>query len=89
MRLKLGIFFCLTVLFSILIVVSFAAKPKESTEPTDSLFISEPLLQDRSIDIYGNQIEPAVIDYRIDRYGKPYEHHWPDTALLKPERPST
>ena len=32
-------------------------------------------------DLYGNQIDSAVGDYRIDIRGYIYEHHDPDTAV--------
>ena len=34
-------------------------------------------------DVYGNQIDDAVGDYRVDPRGDLYEQHAPDTALLK------
>ena len=34
-------------------------------------------------DVYGNQIDEAVGDYRVDPRGDLYEQHSPDTALLK------
>ena len=34
-------------------------------------------------DVYGNQIDEAVGDYRVDPRGDLYEQHAPDTALLK------
>jgi hypothetical protein len=34
-------------------------------------------------DVYANEIAPAIADYRIDPYGKMYERHAPDTALLQ------
>jgi hypothetical protein len=34
-------------------------------------------------DLFGNQIDEAVGDYRIDPRGDMYEQHAPDTALLK------
>ena len=36
---------------------------------------------DRRIDRYGNEIETAVGDYRVDPRGEVYERHAPDTAL--------
>ena len=35
----------------------------------------------RRVDRFGNEIETAVGDYRIDRRGEVYERHAPDTAL--------
>ncbi len=33
------------------------------------------------VDLYGNPIDTAVGDYRIDIRGDVYEHHDPDTAI--------
>jgi hypothetical protein len=35
------------------------------------------------IDLYGNPIDEAVTDYRVDPRGELYERHAPDTAVLK------
>lgn len=35
------------------------------------------------VDVYGNVIESAVGDYRIDVRGDVYEHHDPDTAVAE------
>jgi hypothetical protein len=35
------------------------------------------------LDVYGNEVETAVGDYRIDFRGDLYEHHAPDTAVAK------
>lgn len=34
-------------------------------------------------DLFGNEIERAIADYRIDRRGGVYERHAPDTAVQK------
>jgi hypothetical protein len=34
-------------------------------------------------DLYGNQIDEALGDYRVDPRGEMYERHSPDTAILK------
>ena len=34
------------------------------------------------VDLNGNEIDDAVIDYRVDGRGELYERHAPDTALL-------
>lgn len=39
------------------------------------------------VDLYGNEIEKAVVDYRIDVRGDLYERHAPQTALPEPKRP--
>ena len=43
----------------------------------------EPLL-----DLYGNEIESAVGDYRIDVRGDIYERHSPDTEVTRLKAPS-
>ena len=40
------------------------------------------------VDRYGNPIESAIGDYRIDRRGELYERHSPDTAVLRLGVPS-
>ena len=35
------------------------------------------------IDLYGNEIQDAVGDYRIDPLGDTYESHSPDTAVAR------
>jgi hypothetical protein len=35
------------------------------------------------VDIYGNDVDDAVEDYRVDPHGELYEQHAPDIALLK------
>src|SRR5688572_21049651 len=44
---------------------------------------------DAHIDIYGNRIDYAVSDFRVDLRGDLYERHAPDTAVLKLGPPST
>ena len=34
------------------------------------------------VDLNGNEVDPAVGDYRVDRRGDMYERHAPDTALI-------
>jgi hypothetical protein len=46
--------------------------------------ISEP-----RADLYGNLVDEAVGDYRIDGRSDLYERHAPDTALLRLGPPST
>jgi hypothetical protein len=40
------------------------------------------------VDRYGNPIETAIGDYRIDRSGEIYERHSPDTAVPRLGVPS-
>ena len=70
---------------------------------TETTSISIPLVEDATaeatstanpytqpqFDVYGNQIDEAVGDYRVDPRGDLYEQHSPDTALLKLAPPST
>ena len=41
------------------------------------------------VDLYGNPIDRAMSDYRVDGRGDMYERHAPDTALLKLGSPGT
>lgn len=41
------------------------------------------------IDLYGNPVSNALADYGVDRRGKMYERHAPDTALLELGPPGT
>ena len=43
---------------------------------------AEELLEPK-IDLFGNAIDDAVTDYRLDERGDLYESHSPDTAILK------
>jgi hypothetical protein len=59
----------------------------------DTTAISIPIARDESdreslraqprVDIYGNPIDEAIGDYRVDPQGDVYEWHSPETALLK------
>ena len=53
-------------------------------EPGDSNGSRPPLL-----DLFGNEIEEAVADYRFDLRGGVYERHSPDTAVPKLGSPAT
>ena len=54
----------------------------EQAEAEDASVTADPDTQPQ-FDVYGNQIDEAVGDYRIDPRGDLYEQHAPDTALLK------
>jgi hypothetical protein len=41
------------------------------------------------LDLFGNAIEEAIADYRIDLRGGVYERHAPDTAVQKRGAPSS
>ena len=52
-----------------------------STTITDILEQLTDSQDDARIDIYGNEIEDAVGDYRVDPRGDVYESHSPDTEV--------
>src|SRR5438132_560544 len=75
--------------------VSAVAQPVRLTETTsisiplveqaageDAAVVADPGTEPQ-FDVYGNQIDEAVGDYRVDPRGDLYEQHAPDTALLK------
>ena len=45
--------------------------------------------ESRRMDRYGNPIETANGDYRVDPHGELYERHSPDTAVTRLPVPST
>lgn len=75
-----------------------SVSPLPETRQTETTSISIPLVEDAAaeeatptadpyrqpqFDLYGNQIDEAVGDYRVDPRGDLYEQHSPDTAILK------
>jgi hypothetical protein len=48
--------------------------------PADLFSVLEPATQPR-LDVYGNEIDDAVTDYRIDPRGDVYERHSPETEV--------
>jgi hypothetical protein len=48
-----------------------------------------PASEDPRVDLFGNEIEEAIADYRIDLRGGVYERHSPDTAVQKLGSPTT
>lgn len=44
---------------------------------------------DPRVDLFGNEVEDALADYRVDFRGDLYEQHSPDTAVQKSGVPST
>jgi hypothetical protein len=70
-----------------------SAVPQSAPTRTETTAISIPVAVDVSdieehraqprLDVYGNIIDEAVGDYRIDPQGDVYEWHSPDTALLE------
>ncbi len=59
----------------------------EDATADEAASTAEPYTQ-RQFDVYGNQIDEAVGDYRVDPRGDLYEQHSPDTAILKLGPPS-
>ena len=41
------------------------------------------------VDLFGNNIDAAVNDYRVDPRGELYERHAPDTEVLRLGAPGT
>ena len=41
------------------------------------------------VDLFGNEIEEAIADYRVDLRGTIYERHSPETAVSRLGSPST
>jgi hypothetical protein len=54
------------------------AAPVSNTAPTPRLRPNGP-----RIDLYGNPVDTAVTDYRVDPRGELYERHAPETAVQK------
>jgi len=44
---------------------------------------------DATLDLYGNDVSPAVATYSFDALGSPYEVHSPQTELPRPSSPKT
>ena len=74
--------------------LAIAATSAEITAPAKSragTVANRPLVEshDREpagsprFDLFGNEVEPAIADYRIDLRGTVYERHSPDTAVPK------
>jgi len=59
---------------------SYAAAPAVSPTVTNRLDVPGPALQPH-LDVYGNEIEDAITDYRIDTGGLVYERHSPETEV--------
>jgi hypothetical protein len=56
-------------------------------EGTDSAASEDP--EDPKVDLFGNEVEEAIADYRIDVRGSVYERHSPETAVQKLGSPTT
>jgi hypothetical protein len=74
---------------AILIVVAgaWSAGAGIVEKPGIGLLDPEPPVPPR-IDLYGNEVEEAVGDYRIDFDGEVYERHSPDTEVARLGTPS-
>jgi hypothetical protein len=65
------------------------ARPASSfalTEPSTAVADlpgTSPVAAEPRIDVYGNEIQDAVGDYRIDPRGDVYENHAPDTEVAR------
>jgi hypothetical protein len=58
------------------------------TGPTSALDLPiDPSVMEPRLDRFGNPIEDAVNDYRIDVEGELYERHAPETFVGKPGPP--
>ena len=78
-----------------------AATSAEITAPSPSVagaVTGEPVVEpddsdedgpEQRFDLFGNEIEEAVEDYRLDLRGGLYERHSPETAVAKLGSPST
>jgi hypothetical protein len=51
-------------------LATFTAEPDRGVEPNAT-----------RLDRYGNEVDTAIGDYRVDAVGEMYERHSPDTAL--------
>ena len=68
-------------------IVSSAAEITEPPSSAESGRLRAPHLDARDyaeprVDVYGNEVEPALAEYWIDRGGVMYERHSPETAVL-------
>ena len=58
------------------------------SDPADGELLWEGTGGSGRVDRYGNPIETAIGDYRIDQSGEIYERHSPDTAVPRLGVPS-
>jgi hypothetical protein len=78
LRVVIGLIWLLALLAGRGLWVSASPSPIAAT----SAEITEPQHPPR-VDLYGNEIEAAIADYRLDVGGTVYERHSPETALPK------
>lgn len=82
----------LRVLIGLTLLLAFlAGRDTTTVSRADELTveIDESIIGPPPVDIYGNQVDRAVGDYRVDPHGDLYERHAPDTAVLKLGPPSS
>ena len=60
-----------------------SALPFDSSTAVTDLLAPNPAAIEPRVDRYGNEIEDAVGDYRIDPGGDVYESHSPDTEVTR------
>jgi hypothetical protein len=58
-----------------------AARPQDEPDADEET--------DAIIDLYGNDVSPAVATYSLDAFGTPYEVHSPQTELPRLGSPKT
>jgi hypothetical protein len=66
--------------------------PSHPARVRESVDIAPPLTPepaDGTLDLYGNDVSPAVATYSFDALGSPYEVHSPQTELPRPRSPKT
>lgn len=59
--------------------------PLGGSRPTTEMWI--PPRETKLLDLYGNEVERAIGDYRVDERGEMFELHSPETALPSLPRP--
>lgn len=95
-----GIAWLLAMLAGCVVWKTGAAAPSDTDrEWRDGTAVSQPIATGRPDrewqfaaprrDMYGNQVDEAVGDYRIDPRGDLFERHAPDTAVLELGPPDT
>lgn len=60
-----------------------AAPTEPAAGQRQPISLRDDLADPSRIDLYGNEVEPAVTEYRIDFQGDLYESHSPDTAITE------
>ena len=68
--------------------IQYEADTTAVSDPADGAELLWEAGETGRVDRYGNPIETAIGDYRIDRSGEIYERHSPDTAVPRLGVPS-